>query len=223
MPSDHVEDGRREAILAAALDVLAEVGFDRLTMDAVAARARASKATLYRHWDGKTELVTDALRARVTDEAALPDTGSVRGDLLAGLGTLVSAVRDHDLDLCQGLLTAMRSEPELAGCVRQQVFTHRCDPAREWVDREIARGTLPADADAVVLTGVALPMIFMRLLVTGEPVDGPFLERVVDEVVLPLLHRTTPPPSPSPGGDHLDGRSNPLDASEAPGSGALRV
>lgn len=203
MRGDQVEDGRRGVILATALDLLGEVGFDRLTMDAVAARARASKATLYRHWAGKAELVTEALRDRVLVPAEIPDTGSVRGDLVAGLSLMVREVRDRDLHLAQGLLTALRDQPELAGCLRSQVVEDRCGAARAWIDREIARGTLPDGAEAAPVADVAVPMIMMRMLVTGEPVDEAYLERVVDEVVLPLLCRSAPPRK-----DHLHVRSN---------------
>src|SRR3954465_11667192 len=79
--------GNREAeILEAALDVLGEVGYDRLTMDAVALRAKASKATLYRRWNGKVSLVIDALHhghRHEDPEGGAIDTGSLRGDLIA--------------------------------------------------------------------------------------------------------------------------------------------
>ena len=74
--------GREAAICRAALELLAEVGYDRMSMDAVAHRARASKATIYRHWPGKYELVLDALRSRGVSEIAPIDTGTLRG--LAG-------------------------------------------------------------------------------------------------------------------------------------------
>ena len=76
--------GERETeILDATLQILAEVGYDLLTMDAVAARAKASKATLYRRWKSKPELVVTAVMCHHSDTAAVPDTGSLRGDLLA--------------------------------------------------------------------------------------------------------------------------------------------
>src|SRR5271165_3463260 len=74
---------REQAILAAAAELVAEIGYERVTVDAIAARARASKATMYRKWPGKAELVADALRRQAEGQSAeLPDTGSARGDLL---------------------------------------------------------------------------------------------------------------------------------------------
>ena len=83
-----VEGDREQEILDAALTVLAEVGYDKLTMDAVAAEAKASKATLYRRWSSKPELVVDAVCSH-KEHPPVPDTGTLRGDLLAaycGLG-----------------------------------------------------------------------------------------------------------------------------------------
>ena len=76
---------REFAICDAALALLAEVGYDRMSMDAVAARARASKATIYRRWPGKRELVLEAVRTRVADIVEPPDTGSLSGDIIATL------------------------------------------------------------------------------------------------------------------------------------------
>src|SRR6476619_1461080 len=88
-----VEGDREQEILDATLEVLADVGYDRLTMDAVATRAKASKATLYRRWNGKVSLVIDALLS-VKSTPDLPDTGTLRGDLIAsfcGMGGLTDA------------------------------------------------------------------------------------------------------------------------------------
>lgn len=193
---------RRKAIFAAVLQTLASTGYDRLTMDAVASCARASKATLYRHWAGKAQLVEDALRHCDGQTVALPDTGSVRGDLLAALTSMVDGLRDQDLSMIQGLLTAIHAEPDLADWLRGHLVDDRCAAARTWAAREVDRGRLPAGADLDLVTDVAGSMVLMRLLVTGQPVDLAYLERIVDDVVLPLLFRTTQYP-----GEHADDRN----------------
>jgi len=203
MAPDGLDAERRGAILQACLEVVSDTGYDRLTMDAVAARARASKATLYRHWAGKAELVADAVGHRHLSSVPELDTGSVRGDLLEGLRLVTAVFREQDLALTQGLLTAMHSQPGLASCMRTQLLGEKRSSALLWVDREIARGTLPPGSDGELVCDVAMPMLFIRLFVTGEPVDEPFLERVVDDVVLPLLLRTSTSRE-----DHVDGRSN---------------
>ena len=100
-------------ILDAALEVLAEVGYDRLTMDAVAQRAKASKATLYRRWNSKATLVVDALATQKATPP-VPDTGDLRTDLLTafcGMGGLT----DHDTTATFGaVMTALSTDPEFA-------------------------------------------------------------------------------------------------------------
>ena len=89
-----VEGDREQEILGATLEILVEAGYDRLTMDAVATRARASKATLYRRWNGKATLVIDALMSQKAPLVAPVDTGSLRGDLLAMFTDGVTESRD---------------------------------------------------------------------------------------------------------------------------------
>src|SRR6478672_5992627 len=106
--------GRDAAIRDATLALLLEVGYDRLSMDAVAARAKASKATIYRRWPGKQELVLDAVRARGPGLVVTEDTGSLRGDLMATYRSAIHGSAADDADLIAGVLRAMRTTPELA-------------------------------------------------------------------------------------------------------------
>ena len=114
--------GRDAAICDATLALLLEVGYDRMSMDAVAARAHASKATIYRRWPGKQELVLDAVKARGVGLTVAEDTGSLRGDLVATYRSAVHGSAADDADLIAGVLRAMRTAPELADCVRSQVI-----------------------------------------------------------------------------------------------------
>jgi AcrR family transcriptional regulator len=179
--------GREAAICQAALELLAEVGYDRMSMDAVAHRAHASKATIYRHWPGKYELVLDALRSRGVSEVAPADTGSVRGDLLAALRAIANGIAGEDIELMAGAVRAMRAAPELANCVRDRMIEDKRSVAGVIVDRAIARGELPADADPDLLHQVAPAMILFQLLICAQPADEPYLEHVVDDVLIPLL------------------------------------
>jgi AcrR family transcriptional regulator len=178
---------REVAICDAALALLAEVGYDRMSMDAVAARARASKATIYRRWPGKRELVLDAVRTRVADIVEPPDTGSLRGDIIATLRVMADGIGGQDAALMAGVLRAMRSTPELADCVRTQVLERKRYIGRILVERAVARGELPPDADQGVWHEVAPALMFFRILVTDEPVDDAFLTHVADDVLVPLL------------------------------------
>jgi len=183
--------GRDVAICDATLALLLEVGYDRMSMDAVAARAHASKATIYRRWPGKQELVLDAVRARGVGLTVAEDTGSLRGDLVATYRSAVHGSAADDADLIAGVLRAMRSTPELADCVRSQVVESKCDVSRTIVARAVARGELPAETDPLILHEVASALWFHRVLVVGGPVDDAFIAHVVDDVLMPLLDRSS--------------------------------
>jgi len=183
--------GREVAICDAALALLLEVGYDRMSMDAVAARAKASKATIYRRWPGKQELVLDAVKARGVGLTVAEDTGSLRGDLVATYRSAVHGSAADDADLIAGVLRAMRTAPELADCVRSQVIESKCDVSRIIVARAVARGELPAETDPLILHEVASALWFHRVLVVGGPVDDAFIAHVVDDVLMPLLDRSS--------------------------------
>ena len=186
-----VLSGRDAAICDATLALLLEVGYDRMSMDAVAARAHASKATIYRRWPGKQELVLDAVRARGVGLTVAEDTGSLRGDLMATYRSAIHGSAADDADLIAGVLRAMRTTPELADCVRSQVIESKCDVSRVIVARAIARGELPAETDPLILHEVASALWFHRVLVVGGPVDDGFIAHVVDDVILPVLDRSS--------------------------------
>ncbi len=183
--------GRDVAICDATLALLLEVGYDRMSMDAVAARARASKATIYRRWPGKQELVLDAVRSRGPGLTVPEDTGSLRGDLVATYRSAAAGSAAQDADLIAGVLRAMRSAPELADCVRSQVVESKCDVSRTIVARAVERGELPATTDPLILHEVASALWFHRVLVVGADVDDAFIAHVVDDVLMPLLDRSS--------------------------------
>lgn len=178
---------RESAICSAALELLVEVGYDRMSMDAVAARAHASKATIYRHWLGKRELVLDAIRSRSAHTVEPVDTGSLRGDIVATLRAMADGIGAEDAALMAGILRAMRSAPELADCMRSKVLEDKRNISRTIVGRAVARGELGTHADPGVFHEVAPALMFFRVLVTGQPVDDEFLAHVADDVLVPLL------------------------------------
>jgi AcrR family transcriptional regulator len=184
---------REDAILRATLELLADAGYDQLTIDAVAARARCSKATIYRRWPGKGALVMTAVRRHAgRSGAAVPDTGSLRSDLLAALGAMRSSLSGQDAALILGLLVAMHRDPELAGVVREQVLDAKREVFGAVIARAAARGDVPATADQALLAEISSAVLFSRLLVTGEPLDDAFIQHLVDAVLLPALQWPSP-------------------------------
>jgi AcrR family transcriptional regulator len=186
----------------AALEVVAEAGFDRATVGAIARRAGASKATIYRRWPGKSELVADAIQRRATPSLLVPDTGTLRGDLLAVVGAIHEVMTSRLGMVIFGLLVAMRTDSVLAGLVRAQMPGRDLPPEGDPVSRAIARGELRPDADRSLLLRVAAPLINSSLMLTGGQLDESFLPGLVDDILIPLLTaepRTSPrPPSGRP-------------------------
>src|SRR3954447_16500302 len=181
-----VEGDREQQILDAALEVLAEVGYDRLTMDAVAQRAKASKATLYRRWNSKATLVVESL-ARTKTIPVVPDTGDLRSDLLAafcGHGGLT----DHDTTSTFGaVVTAVSTDPEFAREFREQVVGPKSRVSRIVFERALARGELRPDIDLEILAPALAGIVLHRVFVLGEQPDAALIERAVDQIILPAV------------------------------------
>jgi AcrR family transcriptional regulator len=179
---------RRQAILEAAMALTAEVGYDRMTVDAIAARAGVSKPTLYRRWPhGKPELVADAIRERRAEAGETPDTGSLRGDLLA----LVAIQTGHlleDIHLACGLLMQLRASEELSAVMQEHVIAEERARFTTVLERARERGELPGVDVSPLFADIAGAVVFTRVTITGEPVEGAFAEELVDRVLLPILN-----------------------------------
>jgi AcrR family transcriptional regulator len=168
--------------------LIAEVGYDRTTIDALAVRAGVSKPTLYRRWPhGKRDLVADALRERHADRGPTPDTGSLRGDLLALVAVHTEKLLD-DVHLACGLLTQLRTSDELAALLREHVVAQERARFGAILGRARDRGELPAGPVSPLSADVAGAIVFARVAITGEPVDRAFAEELVDHVLLPILN-----------------------------------
>lgn len=185
---------RDAVILEATLDVLGEVGYDQLTIDAVATKAKASKATIYRRWAGKAALVVEAFQTINPHHAPgadpvchWPDTGSLRGDLLAGARNFMERLDSAEGKLMVAVMTAQARDPELAAAMRAATCDDKRRSCRMLADRAIARGELTSAAGADTFVEVLPAIMFNRLLISGEPFDEAFLIHVVDDIALPLL------------------------------------
>src|SRR3954470_8246771 len=149
-----VEGVREAEILEAALDVLGDVGYDRLTMDAVALRAKASKATLYRRWNGKVSLVIDALHHHHQHEAASiapVDTGSLRGDLIESYCGTGGLTDKPEVAAFGAILTAIMRDPEFAAACRREVVAPKLAASKVMFERAIERGEIEPGVDIELL------------------------------------------------------------------------
>lgn len=179
---------RHLAILRAAYELLGETGYQGLRVDAVAARARASKATLYRHWPTKAGLVADAVRNCKSVEDAAPDTGSLRGDLVAWFSLIAESISGEEGPLMAGLFMAMRHDPELAAELRS-MRDSKTPVAEAICARAEHRGELRPGYNPGLIDEIVPGQLFMHSFARGGPLDAQFIEHIVDDIILPLLRR----------------------------------
>ncbi|MEU3644056.1 TetR/AcrR family transcriptional regulator [Lentzea sp. NPDC034063] len=180
--------GREDAILAAAAELITEIGYERVTVDAIAARAKSSKATMYRRWAGKAELVAEALRRSAEgSSAASPDTGTVRGDLLHAVAGITRGVTGAGGPALLGLVEGIRSDPALRELIADQIGRRGRVDAEMISARACARGETVATERVLLALEVAIARVLLLALLRGVPLDEATQEELVDEVLLPLL------------------------------------
>jgi AcrR family transcriptional regulator len=172
-----------DAILTAAWDEFAEVGYANLTMEGVAARAGTGKAVIYRRWPSRAQLMVAVMRRRVVPLAEdIPDTGSLREDLLAVLRRAAGRYRELGHDLMHGLIADFPH-------VQSEIFEAEPSWTMTILRRAADRGEI--DLSRVTPRIARLPMDLVRheMVVTHAPASEPALVEIVDEIVLPLLTR----------------------------------
>jgi AcrR family transcriptional regulator len=181
-----VEGDREGEILDATVEVVAELGYDRLTMDAVATAAKASKATLYRRWSSKAELVVDAVtRAKGCPVPDDVDTGSLRGDLIAVSCEDEGFTAELPMSVMAGLLTALHRDRDLQTAFQERFLAPRIAAMNRIYDRAVQRGEIAADVDIELLARTMPAMIIHHSFILGLTPDDDLVVRVIDNVLLP--------------------------------------
>ena len=182
---DHTRDTE---ILEAALDVIAETGYEGMTIDMVAARAKAGKATVYRRWSSKAELVLDAvacMKYKDVDLDNLPDTGTLRGDLVAMIKPPTLREAERKLHVMAGIVSMLSANPELADVAQRALIEPRAAINRIFFQRAIDRGEISPDVDIEQMCRIAPAMVSYRTLMLRTPVDREYMISVIDGVILP--------------------------------------
>jgi hypothetical protein len=181
-----VEGDREQEVLDATIEVLAEVGYDRLTMDAVAARARASKATLYRRWHNKSALVIDAMcRQKGPDHAV--DTGSLRGDLIATFVCPGGLSDPRAIGVLGSVISAIGRDEEFADAFRHEFLATKSEMSDEIFERAQRRGEIRTDIDLELVTATLPGIALTRLFLLGEPPSEELIIKVIDQIILPAV------------------------------------
>lgn len=195
-------DGAREAeILGVTYALLTEVGYDAVTFEEVARRAGASKATLYRRWKSKREMVTAALKAIPAhrDGPDEIDTGSLRGDLLALCRRLITTMRSTDGQTALLLLQAGLEDPALCLEIEQTAGPTGARLPATVIAAAVRRGELPHAVDPFAFEEVAGAVLLLRRM-NGLDTDDAYLEALVDSILLPALHAAARVTAPLPAG-----------------------
>ncbi|SDM76599.1 TetR/AcrR family transcriptional regulator [Allokutzneria albata] len=200
--TDHRSGPRRRgatllhAIFEATLAELAESGYANLTMERVAERARTSKASLYRRWPSRADLVAAAAGHALPADEELPDTGDLRRDVLALLRMIADRFDGPLGAAARGLMAETLHHPELGRELRSRTTGNRERMMRAILGKAVRRGEIDPDVltPRVVLTGPSL--LQLHFLQYGAPVPDEVIEQITDEVVLPLVmqkgwHRRT--------------------------------
>jgi AcrR family transcriptional regulator len=183
----------RSAILGAAAQLLEEVGFASMTIEEVAARAKASKATIYRRWPNKGTLAMDAFMAEIGGAAPFPDTGSALQDFRVQLRAAARVFsRPRIRHMLLGVIFQATDDPELREAFHDRYMNPRRDQARLVVRRGIARGELRPDFDEEVLFDQLLGALLIRLLVSARPLNRRFTDQLVDQAFTGLLDNSAP-------------------------------
>ena len=183
-PRDPSRDG---VIRAAILRLLADVGYGALTMDAVAAEAGVGKATIYRRWRTKQDLVVDTISDLNRDDAPSPDTGSLEGDLREVMHTLVGVVNGPTGAATLSLLSTVPRHPALAEAFEKgPLAVWRQSFEQVWENAEARGEVSPAFRASVAAESISALMV-QRWLLTHRPVDEAYADEVLDTVVMPLV------------------------------------
>jgi AcrR family transcriptional regulator len=176
------------ALLDAAWDELVEAGFAKLTMESVAVRAKTGVAVLYRRWPNKDDLVIAAIRHYgQTRPVEIPDTGSLRGDMLALLGAINDARNTFTVVVSAAFAGLLSSSGLTPAEVRAQIIGDRPIWSHEIYRRAHERGEL--DLDTVPPAVLTMPFDLMRhdMLMTLKPVPADRATAIVDDLFLPLI------------------------------------
>ncbi|MDQ2782960.1 MAG: TetR/AcrR family transcriptional regulator [Actinomycetota bacterium] len=191
-----VEGERATEIHQAVVDLLVEFGYDKLTFDAVATRARVGKATLYRKWSGKAALVVDAIAETIcpdrvdrSDLLDRPDSGTLRGDLVSVAcqdGGLTSGLSE----LLGAVMPALHRDAELMSEFTTRFLEPMTASAVEVFSRAQRRGEIGPDADLHQLASILPAMSVHRAVVFGKDTDLSTVVSIVDKVVLPACRAT---------------------------------
>ena len=185
------DKSRDIAIEKATVELLREIGYESITMDLVALRARVSKATIYRRWKNKAALVADAVHHYAFCKMPIIDTGSLREDLIEVVSEKVKIMTSADGQLISGLMSTARDDSDLFEFLHQPLSEKASAAGAAIFDRAVLRGEIPSNAKREQVFQLVPAIIGFRVFMSREDITHKFIEDFVDEVLLPVLQHTT--------------------------------
>jgi len=181
------DDKRDEAIQSAAIALMQEVGYERCTIEAIASKAHASKATIYRRWKNKQELLLSAVTRHTFCTTPEINQGNLREDLIEMISERIKNLKGPDGAVVSVLLTAAKNDPELGKLIPSSIRENQDDSVMHIIERGIKRGEISKDANVELLLEI-LPGIFTyRIFMTHQSVNRKFIEQLVDGILIPSL------------------------------------
>lgn len=172
----------RMAVLEAADDLLVEKGFAGVTIEGIAARAGVAKQTIYRRWNTKTDILLDAFLQDAAEALTPSDHGDLATDLRAHLSLLADFLTGSDAGaVFRALLGHAQHDAAFAAVLRARHLEEQRSRDRLPLENAVRRGELPAGLDMAAEVDQLVGPIYHRVLVTGDPVDQSFTDRLVDD------------------------------------------
>ncbi|MGB8386613.1 TetR/AcrR family transcriptional regulator [Mycobacterium sp.] len=181
---------REAELLAVTLRLLQEHGYDRLTVDAVANAAHASKATVYRRWPSKAELVLAAFIEGIRQVAVPPDTGTLRDDLLRLGETICRQGRQHASTI-RAVLVEVSRHPALNDAMQHQFIDQRKALIQHILQQAVGRGEIAEAAITDELWDLLPGYLIFRSMIPSRPPTRHTVQALVDEVIIPGLTRSS--------------------------------
>jgi AcrR family transcriptional regulator len=180
--------GRDTAIIDATMYVLTELGYEQMSVEAVAARAEVAKTTIYRRYPSKAALVMAAVERRAAAIPPAVKSGDLRERLLVVVTWLAGEISGQQVGLLGALFSAMRTDPDLAAQMRLILRRDEDAMARALFGRPAERSE-QLEPNASELFAEVAPAVILHRLAVGQSCGGRFLEHLVDDILLPLLQR----------------------------------
>lgn len=183
-------DSKRESAIAeATISLIQDVGYERCTIEAIAHKAGVSKATIYRRWKNKQEVITNAISRHAFSQTPGIDTGNLRDDLVELLLAKVKVLKGPDGAVIASIMSAAKMDPELAKAIPYSVRDGESQVHEVILERAIKRGEISPNANLELLAEITPAIMTYRIFMSQQPVNRKFIESLVDDVLIPSAQK----------------------------------